>query len=1086
MFIVKCLILPLIFEKWRITRVYDLASKLHRETLRSLVGSLRSQSRKAEISEKPLVRPLMHNHWLIDNDGPYRIAPQNSHAIAEKAPERLPIGSIDELLDKAKHWINELNTEDVISISTSELELTSRLVRNELGVPVSSTTKSNTTAEGFTSYGLSETTNTPPRVPRTIVCHDYRGGYCATERYFQGSDEQTPYNIYHWQYIDMYIYFSHHLVTIPPPSLIAQCRTNGVACLGTFITEWEKGWEICASVLCTREGAKDLAVALATACVKYGFDGWLINIENPLEEEFIDNLLYFVKVLTEVTHKLVDGGQVIWYDSVTIFGRLKWQNELNYLNDIFMRESDGIFLNYAWTDEGLAASRTIAEAYAPVPRGKETITHDGRSSDVYTGIDVYGRGCFGGGGFNSKLALEKIATHGLSTALFAPGWVHENLPNGGYDDNQSRFWTDLLPYLQFRPLRTSQLPFRTNFNMGTGRGYWLAGKDARDTRIYTSSSYATKATGDTQSAVVSEDLHTRSTDRGLRCECAKRCGSARVWADIGQQSQCVGVRSGWEAVSARSGLRVRVAQCDPSAAVGGAAAVYCSGTSGCCTRGVTDEPTCKSSCERIHPDKNHIHAMGGAYEGPCVLEIMNKTIPTEGTADDIRLDIGDYMASEELSLDEGYFVDQGNEDEPLLSIAGSTDEESSGVPNGPFKGAIRIPSDVSASKSYNVRVLDCELDINERYVVSIIYAVRNASGITDSLYKTTKNGSDTGTPILDISVGVNRGCVDESENISARYEASNTEFAQPCTEHIKKSSLGVGDWQQILMEWQAVSLGPEGHQTQSGEPIGTIRVGIDVLIVASESVGRSDWCVVVGEVSVQRKTDVHEPTKHTVDEATQCTHILSSSNSPIEVHDVLYDRVIYQTLSTPISSPRNRASDPQATDLCDKTQPVVEEMDTAENRVLLQLTCTLQWGKIFTCGRTCTCVAAKPMRYRVWACTSQVCNPTPPLQLYLGETSECRYTILGLCVQPPTAPETSSHAHAQSHSNSMQIEGSVKEPESPSASHNTLFEDNEQQNEAHMMIGGSDTKLPLYAGVWFGVYPVCALGHSLGGSWVHV
>lgn len=47
---------------------------------------------------------------------------------------------------------------------------------------------------------------------------------------------------------------------------------------------------------------------------------------------------------------------------------------------------DGIFLNYNWSEDGLKQSRALAS---------------NRFGDVYVGIDVFGRGCYGGGGYNS-------------------------------------------------------------------------------------------------------------------------------------------------------------------------------------------------------------------------------------------------------------------------------------------------------------------------------------------------------------------------------------------------------------------------------------------------------------------------------------------------------------------------------------------------------------------------------------------------------------------------------------------------------------------------------------------------------------
>jgi mannosyl-glycoprotein endo-beta-N-acetylglucosaminidase len=52
----------------------------------------------------------------------------------------------------------------------------------------------------------------------------------------------------------------------------------------------------------------------------------------------------------------------------------------------FFDNCDGIFLNYTWTEENLKTSAENA---------------GGRRLNVYVGVDVFGRNCYGGGGFNS-------------------------------------------------------------------------------------------------------------------------------------------------------------------------------------------------------------------------------------------------------------------------------------------------------------------------------------------------------------------------------------------------------------------------------------------------------------------------------------------------------------------------------------------------------------------------------------------------------------------------------------------------------------------------------------------------------------
>lgn len=54
---------------------------------------------------------------------------------------------------------------------------------------------------------------------------------------------------------------------------------------------------------------------------------------------------------------------------------------------IFFDACDGIFLNYNWSIADLQHSLYLS--------GSE------RQHDVYVGVDVFGRGCFGGGGWNT-------------------------------------------------------------------------------------------------------------------------------------------------------------------------------------------------------------------------------------------------------------------------------------------------------------------------------------------------------------------------------------------------------------------------------------------------------------------------------------------------------------------------------------------------------------------------------------------------------------------------------------------------------------------------------------------------------------
>lgn len=64
-----------------------------------------------------------------------------------------------------------------------------------------------------------------------IICHDMRNNY-LDDCYFQGFNNPDDYTFYHWNLIDMFIYFSHHFVTIPPESWINAAHQNNVRMLG--------------------------------------------------------------------------------------------------------------------------------------------------------------------------------------------------------------------------------------------------------------------------------------------------------------------------------------------------------------------------------------------------------------------------------------------------------------------------------------------------------------------------------------------------------------------------------------------------------------------------------------------------------------------------------------------------------------------------------------------------------------------------------------------------------------------------------------------------------------------------------------
>lgn len=299
----------------------------------------------------------------------------------------------------------------------------------------------------------------PPR-PLTLVCHDMMMGYLE-DRFVQSVNKENGYRFFNWQYVDIFVYFSHHFITIPPCGWIISAHRNRVPILGTLITENEKGKNICKQFLSSPSKFMAVADKMIEIAEYYNMDGWLLNIENIVHKTQIQHLCDFVSYLKSKMGQRIPNSKVIWYDSVINNGSLCWQNELNEKNMIFFEKSDGLFLNYNWSKENLSKS-------------KQLCTEKSRPYDVFVGVDVFGRGCYGGGGYNTNKALEVIRTEELSAAIFANGWVYECHESKNYLENETKFWSLLHGFCPSHcPIA---LPLVTSFCHGYGQNYFLNGE----------------------------------------------------------------------------------------------------------------------------------------------------------------------------------------------------------------------------------------------------------------------------------------------------------------------------------------------------------------------------------------------------------------------------------------------------------------------------------------------------------------------------------------------------------------------------------------------------------------------------------
>ncbi|KAK7282719.1 hypothetical protein RIF29_11711 [Crotalaria pallida] len=76
----------------------------------------------------------------------------------------------------------------------------------------------------------------------------------------------------------------------------------------------------------------------------------------------------------------------------------------------------------------------VAEDY---PKLSTAVAGD-RKFDVYMGIDVFGRRTYGGGQWNTNVALDVIRKDGVSAAIFAPGWVYETKQGPDFETAHNR------------------------------------------------------------------------------------------------------------------------------------------------------------------------------------------------------------------------------------------------------------------------------------------------------------------------------------------------------------------------------------------------------------------------------------------------------------------------------------------------------------------------------------------------------------------------------------------------------------------------------------------------------------------------
>ncbi len=324
-----------------------------------------------------------------------------------------------------------------------------------------------------------------------------------------------------WQYIDQLVYWggsSGEGIIVPPSAdVIDAAHKNGVPVLGTiFFPQTAHGGKIeWLDTFLEKDANGDFPIIdkLIEVADIYGFDGWFINQETDTDVTSFDdardgneqttltddtNVLtkehaaLMLELITQFRDKTDEDFEIMWYDSMTVDGKMDWQNALTDENKDYMVDmdlnpvSDSMFLNFWWNTE------TYAEAELLKASREKANENKINPYDLYAGIDVQANGFHTPVRWN--LFMDENGVPYTSLGLYVPSWTYFSTNNPDqFQDNEAMFWVNGFgdPRRSELPTSTSwpgistfaleqtaitKLPFKTNFNVGNGYNYFIEGE----------------------------------------------------------------------------------------------------------------------------------------------------------------------------------------------------------------------------------------------------------------------------------------------------------------------------------------------------------------------------------------------------------------------------------------------------------------------------------------------------------------------------------------------------------------------------------------------------------------------------------
>ncbi len=307
----------------------------------------------------------------------------------------------------------------------------------------------------------------------------------------------------YWQYVDTLVYWGgsagEGLIVPPSPDVTDAAHKNGVKVIGTIFfpqtahggkMEWLNDF-----LQKDASGKFPIIPKLVEVATTYGFDGWFINQETegtekePLTVEHAILMEELIQQLKETAPNL----EIIYYDSMTVDGKMEWQNALTDANASYLKPANGksaadsMFLNFWWTNKKYVEQELLKVS---VEKAKEKGIDP---YSLYAGVDVQARGIMTPIRWD---LFEKSANETYtSLGLYCPSWAYYSA-NGmeDYWNKENALWVNnmgdpakepsIMSETDWRGISTyavertaiTQLPFITNFNVGNGYNFYKNGE----------------------------------------------------------------------------------------------------------------------------------------------------------------------------------------------------------------------------------------------------------------------------------------------------------------------------------------------------------------------------------------------------------------------------------------------------------------------------------------------------------------------------------------------------------------------------------------------------------------------------------